>query len=199
MVSQYKYDLDRLYRRIDEMYGLGPRGTHTAWRHGKYVFIGDEVYASSGEGIEVEGRDSRKSFSFSGLLFGNLSVVERQGCDKLYIVMSLPYAAHARFPYESKSFRKNVLECRAVSEPFFKLSGFFCKTRLFEFFDIALVRVNLFDKLVESRYFFLIAIQKLCDEVEHPPILPRKRIYFVARFSSSLIGISLQASCEAFG
>ncbi len=45
-VSQYKYNLDELYARIDQLYGLGARGTHTAWRAGRYVFVGDEVYAS---------------------------------------------------------------------------------------------------------------------------------------------------------
>ena len=66
-VSQFKYDLDSLYRRIDEMYGLGPRGTHTAWRHGKYVFIGDEVYASrTATGLE-EGNN---------LTFGRLQVLD---------------------------------------------------------------------------------------------------------------------------
>jgi hypothetical protein len=45
LVSQFKYDLDSLYREVEEVSGPGfTRGTHTAWRHGKYVFIGDEVY-----------------------------------------------------------------------------------------------------------------------------------------------------------
>lgn len=67
LVSQYKYDLNRLYRRVDEMYGLGPRGTHTAWRHGKYVFVGDEVYASrTATGLE-EG---------NSLTFGRLHVID---------------------------------------------------------------------------------------------------------------------------
>lgn len=45
-VSQYKYNLNELYARIDQLYGLGARGTHTAWRAGRYVFVGDEVYAA---------------------------------------------------------------------------------------------------------------------------------------------------------
>jgi hypothetical protein len=45
-VSQFKYNLSEEYARIDQLYGLGYRGTHTAWRAGKYVFVGDEVYAS---------------------------------------------------------------------------------------------------------------------------------------------------------
>jgi hypothetical protein len=47
LVSQYKYDLDSLYREVEATSGTGfTRGTHTAWRQrdGKYVFIGDEVY-----------------------------------------------------------------------------------------------------------------------------------------------------------
>jgi plastocyanin len=45
-VSQFKYNLSEEYARVDQLYGLGYRGTHTAWRAGKYVFVGDEVYAS---------------------------------------------------------------------------------------------------------------------------------------------------------
>ncbi len=47
-VSQYKYDLEALYQaRLEAAGGPGYiRGTHTAWRHGKYVFIGDEVFAN---------------------------------------------------------------------------------------------------------------------------------------------------------
>ena len=45
LVSQYKYDLDSLYRQVAENGGPGfIRGTHTAWRHGNYVFVGDEVF-----------------------------------------------------------------------------------------------------------------------------------------------------------
>lgn len=66
-VSQYKYDLNRLYRRVDEMYGLGPRGTHTAWRDGNHVFIGDEVYAAR----TATGLDDG-----NGLTFGRLQVLD---------------------------------------------------------------------------------------------------------------------------
>jgi hypothetical protein len=49
-VSQYKYDLAALYKQVEVVDGPGfVRGTHTAWRHGKYVFIGDEVFALSDE------------------------------------------------------------------------------------------------------------------------------------------------------
>jgi hypothetical protein len=51
LVSQYKYDLDSLYREVEDASGPGfTRGTHTAWRQrdgGKYVFISDEVYRAS--------------------------------------------------------------------------------------------------------------------------------------------------------
>ena len=44
-MSQFKYDLDSLYRQVAENSGPGfVRGTHTAWRHGNYVFVGDEVF-----------------------------------------------------------------------------------------------------------------------------------------------------------
>jgi hypothetical protein len=47
MVSQYKYDLNALYREVEAVGGPGfIRGTHTAWRAGRYVFVGDEVFSA---------------------------------------------------------------------------------------------------------------------------------------------------------
>jgi len=46
-VSQFKYDLTATYARVWQLFGQGfVRGTHTAWRQGRYVFVGDEVYAA---------------------------------------------------------------------------------------------------------------------------------------------------------
>lgn len=67
LVSQLKYDLNHLYRRVDDMYGLGARGTHTAWRHKNYIFIADEVYASKSAKGHEEGND---------LTWGRLQVVD---------------------------------------------------------------------------------------------------------------------------
>ena len=48
LVSQYKYDLDKLYAEVEAVTGPGfTRGTHTAWRHRNYVFIADEVYRNA--------------------------------------------------------------------------------------------------------------------------------------------------------
>ena len=67
LVSQFKYDLNRLYSRVEELYGLGMRGTHTAWRHKNYVFIGDEVYATKPmEGVK----------DGNNLTFGRLQVLD---------------------------------------------------------------------------------------------------------------------------
>ncbi len=47
LVSQFKYDLNAVYARVWQLFGQGfVRGTHTAWRQGRYVFVGDEVYAA---------------------------------------------------------------------------------------------------------------------------------------------------------
>lgn len=55
-VSQYKYDLNTLYRDVEAAGGPGfIRGTHTAWRHGKYVFLGDEVFSAKPRATEGGG------------------------------------------------------------------------------------------------------------------------------------------------
>ena len=48
LVSQFKYDLNALYKQVEVDGGPGfIRGTHTAWRHRNYVFIADEVFPAS--------------------------------------------------------------------------------------------------------------------------------------------------------
>lgn len=47
-VTQYKYDLNALYKQAAVDGGPGfIRGTHTAWRHKDYVFIADEVFPTT--------------------------------------------------------------------------------------------------------------------------------------------------------
>jgi plastocyanin len=69
LVSQFKYDLDSLYRQVAENSGPGfVRGTHTAWRHGRYVFVGDEVFGLDALAALHEGKPSRA--------YGRLHVVD---------------------------------------------------------------------------------------------------------------------------
>jgi hypothetical protein len=56
LVAQYKYDLESLYRDVGAEGGPGfIRGTHTAWRHGRYAFVGDEVFTARPQGIVLPG------------------------------------------------------------------------------------------------------------------------------------------------
>ena len=69
LVTQFKYNLDSLYRQVEAESGPGfTRGTHTAWRHKNYVFIADEVYrASPVKGAKDEAADR---------MYGTLQVVD---------------------------------------------------------------------------------------------------------------------------
>jgi hypothetical protein len=71
LVSQFKYDLDSLYKDVEDVSRPGfTRGTHTAWRQrgGKYVFIADEVYLNG----SVQGAKDASS----SRMFGTLQVVD---------------------------------------------------------------------------------------------------------------------------
>ena len=71
LVSQYKYDLDALYREVEAVGGPGfIRGAHTAWRHGKYVFVGDEVFSAVPRNTEGSGVNAL------GRAYGRLHVVD---------------------------------------------------------------------------------------------------------------------------
>ena len=69
MVSQYKYDLNALYRTVEVDGGAGfIRGTHTAWRHKDYVFIADEVFpAGAPKGVTQ---------TWAGRAYGRLQVLD---------------------------------------------------------------------------------------------------------------------------
>jgi plastocyanin len=69
IVTQFKYNLDSLYRQVEAESGPGfTRGTHTAWRHQDYVFIADEVYrASQVKGAKDESADR---------MYGTLQVID---------------------------------------------------------------------------------------------------------------------------
>ncbi len=69
LVSQFKYDLNALYRDVEAAGGPGfIRGTHTAWRHKNYVFIADEVFPASG----VKGAKD----AAAGRAYGRMQVVD---------------------------------------------------------------------------------------------------------------------------
>ncbi len=58
LVSQFKYDLDSLYRNVEAEGGVGfIRGAHTAWRDARrpYVYIGDEVFTARPLGVMMPG------------------------------------------------------------------------------------------------------------------------------------------------
>lgn len=69
MVSQFKYDLNEMYRNVEIESGAGHgRGTHTAWRHKNYVFIADEVYRADA----VKGAKD----AAANRMYGNLQVID---------------------------------------------------------------------------------------------------------------------------
>lgn len=69
LVTQYKYDLNALYREVEAVGGPGfIRGTHTAWRHNNYVFIADEVFPGAG----VKGAKDASA----GRAYGRLQVID---------------------------------------------------------------------------------------------------------------------------
>jgi len=75
LVTQYKYDLNDLYRQVELTGGPGfIRGTHTACLHKNYVFIADEVFPASG----VKGAKD----AAAGRAYGRLQVLDVTNIEK---------------------------------------------------------------------------------------------------------------------
>jgi hypothetical protein len=68
-VSQYKYDLNEMYKQVEAVGGPGfIRGTHTAWRYKDYVFIADEVFTME----DIEALELKKA----SRAYGRLQVLD---------------------------------------------------------------------------------------------------------------------------
>jgi len=77
LVAQHKYDLNSLYREVEAVGGPGfIRGTHTAWRAGKYVFVGDEVFSATPRPTEGGGVVGL------GRAYGRLHVIDVSDLDR---------------------------------------------------------------------------------------------------------------------
>ncbi len=74
LVTQFKYDLDAMYRSVDALDKPWVRGTHTAWRRGKYVFVADEVFVLEDLMKLDAGQVSRA--------YGNLQVIDVSDIEK---------------------------------------------------------------------------------------------------------------------
>ncbi|MFN2398326.1 MAG: Ig-like domain-containing protein [Gemmatimonadaceae bacterium] len=76
LVTQFKYDLNELYREAESAPGYHAgfiRGTHTAWRHKNYVFIGDEVFPPP----------TPAGFDFANMrAYGRLQVIDVSNIEK---------------------------------------------------------------------------------------------------------------------
>ncbi|MGQ0712447.1 MAG: LVIVD repeat-containing protein [Gemmatimonadaceae bacterium] len=69
LVTQFKYNLDSLYRQVEVESGPGfTRGTHTAWRYKDYVIIADEVYRAS----EVKGAKDEAA----NRMYGTMQIID---------------------------------------------------------------------------------------------------------------------------
>ena len=78
-VSQFKYDLNAMYKQVEVDGGPGfIRGTHTAWRHKNYVFIADEVFPAAG----TKGTKDASA----GRAYGRLQVVDVSDITKPKVV-----------------------------------------------------------------------------------------------------------------
>ena len=95
LAAELGVSLRTLYRDVEATAGPGfIRGTHTAWRHGKYVFIADEVFPAG----PVKGGKDASAFR----AYGRLQVI-----DVSDIVHPRSVALHRTHPEGSP---RNVLQ-----------------------------------------------------------------------------------------
>ena len=108
LVSQYKYDLNTLYRDVEAVGGPGfIRGTHTAWRAGRYVFLGDEVFSAKPRPTEGGGVVGLSLIPFAPL---KLARCPRSLAPTLVTLPSMSLIPFAPFSISSRCDKAKIIE-----------------------------------------------------------------------------------------
>ena len=77
---------------------------------GQVVIHRHQMHAPSGKGIEVNRHGGDQGFPFTGLHFGNGSLVQHNPADDLHIERTHPQNAKRCFPHHGESFGKQVIQ-----------------------------------------------------------------------------------------
>ena len=91
------------------------------------VVDGDDVDASSGQGIEVAGQGGDQSLAFAGLHFGNVAAMEHDAADELDVIVTHADGAAATFTTDGEGLHQNVVQRGPFGDSLFKLQGFGCQ------------------------------------------------------------------------
>ena len=90
---------------------------------GQVVVDGDDVDAFAGEGVEVGGQGGHQGLTFTGLHFGNTTLMEDDAADELDAVGTEAQDTVCRFPTGGKGFGEDVVQGGAAGQACLELVG----------------------------------------------------------------------------
>ena len=91
---------------------------------GKVVVDGDDMDALAGQGVQIGGQSGHQCLAFTGLHFGDTTLMQHDAAHQLYGVGAHPQYAVRRLPDGGKGLRQNVVQCFAVLEAFLEFRRF---------------------------------------------------------------------------
>lgn len=111
----------------------------------------------AGECIQIERQRCHQRFSFTGLHFGDFTLVEHNAANELHIVVALTNGTPGCFAYHGEGFGKKIIERFAIGETLLELIGFGAQfgvrkrlNRWFETIDPTHNRLDLLDRTVRT-------------------------------------------------
>ena len=96
----------------------------------KIVVDRDDVNAFSGERVEVRGKSSDESFTFTRSHLSDATAMQSDPADHLNVIMTLTEHAPSRFANHGESFGKNLIQSLALREPLPELNRLASKLRI---------------------------------------------------------------------
>ena len=91
------------------------------------VVDGNNVYALTGQGIQIYGQGCYQSFAFAGTHFGDFAAVQHHATDELYIKMTHAGYALRGLAHYGKSLRQDIIQGFALLQAHLKFSSFGCQ------------------------------------------------------------------------
>ena len=118
------------------------------------------VNALALKSIQVCGKSSYKSLTFTCLHLGNTSLMQNDTADELYSEVLHPEASPCAFTAYRKSFRKDVIESLAISKPVSELLRLASQLIIRQRLHLFIIGLDAVDYLLYLLHLFGIKVAK---------------------------------------
>ena len=91
---------------------------------GQVIVDRDHVHALAFQRVQIAGQRGHQRFSFAGLHFGDLALVQHHAADQLHVEMAHVEEAAAGLAHDGEGLDQQIVERGALRDSFLEFDGF---------------------------------------------------------------------------